>query len=280
MGAMRQSTTLSDRAVICVEGAEARSFLQGLITNDMGECGPGRALYAGLLTPQGKLLFEFFVVEASPERFLLDVAAHHADALVKRLTFFRLRAKLLIRRTELAVVAIWNGDGVPAPAGDALIFGDPRLPALGWRMIGTTTELAAFGEGSPADYHHHRIGLGVPDSADLPSEQVFPLDAGFEELNGVSFRKGCYVGQEVTARMKHRGTARRRLLIAEGSSLPGPGTEVESGGLKLGMLAGGQADRALALVRLDRLAEAEAAAQPITAAGSRITLRKPEWLRV
>jgi folate-binding protein YgfZ len=277
---MHRGAILSDRAVLAVAGVGSRSFLQGLITNDMAECSPERAIYAGLLTPQGKLLYEFFIAERAPDRFLLDCSSECADALLKRLSLYRLRAKLSVERTELTVAALWDADKRPSVPDDILLLPDPRLSALGWRAIGSSRVLAQFATATEADYHRHRIGLGVPDSGDLPPEQVFPLDAGFEELNGVSFKKGCYVGQEVTARMKHRSTARRRLLIAEGNSLPGIGTAVESDGLKLGVLAGGQSDRALALIRLDRLAEAEAKAAPITAAGGNITLRRPGWLRV
>jgi folate-binding protein YgfZ len=276
---MRHGAILADRAVISIAGADARGFLQGLITNDMAECSPGRALYAGLLTPQGKLLFEFFVIEISPEHFLLDAAEARAEDLLKRLKLYRLRAKLVIERNELGVAVIWGGD-LAEPLPGVTLFRDPRLSALGWRAIGEKGKLSSIADTTAEAYHRHRIALGVPDSADLPPEQIFPLDAGFEELNGVSFRKGCYVGQEVTARMKHRGTARRRLLIAEADPLPPPGTAILVEGRELGALSGGAGTMGLALVRLDRLAEAEGRNQPVTATGAPIVLRRPAWLRV
>jgi folate-binding protein YgfZ len=160
-------------------------------------------------------------------------------------------------------------------------FRDPRLAELGWRSIGPAEELQRTANASLSDYHRHRLALGVPDSADLPPDQVFPLDAGFEELNGVSFRKGCYVGQEVTARMKHRGTARRRIVVVEiEGAVPASGTPLEAGGREIGSLAGGMDQRALALVRLDRLAEAEAAGAEIRAGGLPANVRRPAWLRV
>jgi folate-binding protein YgfZ len=276
---MLQSAILSDRAVISVEGTEARAFLQGLVTNDMAECAPGRAIYAGLLTPQGKLLFEFLIAAVAPDHFLLDSAADRADALLKKLLLYRLRSKLTIARTTQAVAALWGG-GPPALADGVSLFADPRLAQLGWRAIGEKEQLSALANADAAAYHRHRIGLGVPDSADLLPEQIFPLDAGFEELNGVSFRKGCYVGQEVTSRMKHRGTARRRILIAEGDALAASGTTLEADGRELGALVSSDGRRGLALVRLDRLGEAETHGHVITAGGATVRLHRPQWLRV
>ncbi len=152
---------------------------------------------------------------------------------------------------------------------------DPRLAGLGTRII-----LPRDGaENGTAAYHAHRLSLGVPDSADMPPDTVFPLDIGFEELRGVSFKKGCYVGQEVTARMKHRAAARRRMLIADfAGERPAPGTPLMASGKEMGTLATGLATRALALVRLDRLDEAQTARADIKANGQRVTLLKPDWL--
>ena len=256
--------TLNDRAVLSVAGATAREFLQGLVTNDMTLCAPGRPIYAALLTPQGKVLFEFMVHERDGA-FLIDCAAGVADDLTRRLTMYRLRAKIdIARRDDLAVAASIGGD-VP----------DPRLAALGERAI---VPREGAEDGTPA-YHMRRLALGVPDSADVPPDTVFALDLGLEELNGVSFKKGCYVGQEVTARMKHRATARRRFLIADvNGTLPTPGTPIVAGGKDLGTLATGINSRALALIRLDRLDEASRTGAEIAANGQRVTLVKPDWL--
>jgi folate-binding protein YgfZ len=277
---MIQASLLEDRAVLALGGAEAGDFLQGLITNDMASCADGRAIYATLLTPQGKILFDFFVVADSKDQLLIDCAAAHAADLTKRLKLYRLRAKVEIAsRPELAVAALW-GDGDASKIFHEIVrFADPRQPALGQRMIAERDVLARAVSGFPlGDYHAHRLALGIPDSADLTPDSVFALDAGLEELNGVSFRKGCYIGQEVTARMKHRASARRRFLIAEvEGALPPAGTPLESGSREIGVLATGIDSRALALVRLDRLAEAQSTHAPIVAGTHSITLRMPGW---
>jgi folate-binding protein YgfZ len=279
---MVYASILENRAVIALSGAEARDFLQGLITNDMEACREGRAIYAALLTPQGKILFDFFVVSNSQNRWLIDCAASRAADLIKRLTLYRLRAKVDITgRPDLAVGAVWNHGGAITAQGDAILYPDPRLPDLGIRMIGTKTALwEATHNTARRDYDAHRLKLGVPDSADLPADQVFALDAGFEELEGVSFRKGCYVGQEVTARMKHRSTARKRFLIVDILGEIPFGTPLEAEGRELGTLASGKDGHALALVRLDRLEDAQGKQTPIIAGGRQVILRKPDWLKL
>jgi folate-binding protein YgfZ len=278
---MAYASLLDDRAVISVKGTDARQFLQGLISNDMEECAPGRGIYAALLTPQGKILFEFFVAEHE-DRLLLDCTTPRAADLIKRLTFYRLRAKLDIALAgDLRVAALWDGVFQASTTQGVAVFADPRLPALGFRLIGSFAAVqGAIGGAQNGDYAGHRLRLGVPDSADLPPDSVFPLDAGFEELHGVDFRKGCYVGQEVTSRMKHRASARRRFLIANvDGDLPPPGTKLEASGREVGALATGADGRALALVRLDRVEEAASAGDDITAMGRKVSLHKPSWLQ-
>ena len=279
---MVYASILENRAVIALSGAETRDFLQGLITNDMEASGEGRAIYAALLTPQGKILFDFFVMPHGENNWLIDCAASRAGDLIKRLMLYRLRAKLDIAgRPDLAVAALWNDGGAIAVQRDAVLYPDPRLRELGFRMIGIKTTLAeATRNLAPADYNTHRLKLGVPDSDDLPPDQVFALDAGFEELTGVSFKKGCYVGQEVTARMKHRASARKRFLIADILGEIAFGTPIEAEGRELGTLASGKNGHALALVRLDRLEDAQGKHVPIIAAGQEIILRKPGWLKL
>ena len=276
---MPYASLLEDRSVIAVKGAEARSFLQGLISNDMEDCAPGKGIYAALLTPQGKILFEFFVTELE-DRFLVDCATARAPDLVKRLTFYKLRAKVDIAlATDLKVAAAWNG--TPMTTSDLAAFADPRLPALGVRLIGPLPQLqGAIANIQAGDYRSHLLDLGVPDSADVPPDTVFALDAGFEELGAVDFRKGCYVGQEVTARMKHRASARRRFLVAQvDGDLPPPGTKLEASGREVGLLATGLNGRALALVRLDRVDEAASAGDDISAMGQKVRLERPSWLQ-
>ena len=278
---MAQASILEDREVVSLEGEQARDFLQGLITNDVSACREGAALYAALLTPQGKILFDFFLAARGEYGFLIDCAAARATELLKRLTMYRLRSKVQIAaRPELGVAAAW-GDGIESfELADGVVFRDPRAEALGIRLVGPREAVgAAVQKAQPGDYQAHRIALGVPDSRDLPPDTVFALDAGLEELNGVSFKKGCYVGQEVTSRMKHRASARRRFLIAEiGGEAPVSGTPIEAQGRTLGEWSSGRAGHGLALVRLDRLAEAEEAQASITSEGRAVRLTKPAWL--
>jgi hypothetical protein len=273
---MANSAILSGRGVIAVEGPDTCDFLQGLITNDITSCRPGHAIYAALLTPQGKILFEFFVIQ-NGQQYLLDCAAASAADLVKRLGFYRVRAKVQISAlADLAVAAVWDTPLMGSFEG-VISYRDPRLPFLGVRLIGTRQNLKTAISSFPrADYDSFRVSAGIPDSADLPPDQVFALDAALDELQGVSFSKGCYVGQEVTARMKHRSTARRRFYIAEAEPLPKPGTAIQGDGRELGRFATGTDGRALALVRLDRLADAGHAR--IEADGRLVQLRKPDWL--
>ena len=262
---------LTDRAIIALEGGDAREFLQGLITNDVGQLAPGRGFYAALLTPQGKILFDFLVAEGDGA-ILLDCAAVHADGLLKRLTMYRLRAKVGIAlRPQLSVYVGLSG----RPAERGITFADPRLAALGPRSIGAVAEMPDFLEG-PAAYHAERVALGVPEGSDFGSDKIFALDAGLDELHGVNFAKGCYVGQELTARMKHRGTARKRILgVKSDQPLPLPGTAVMSGATEIGEILSVYGSAGFALMRLDRLDEVKA---PLSADNIPVTTFKPQWL--
>jgi tRNA-modifying protein YgfZ len=262
---------LKDRAVIALEGGDAREFLQGLVTNDIQRLAPQTGLYAALLTPQGKILFDFLVTEGDGA-LLLDCPADRADALVKRLTMYRLRAKIDIAiRPQLSVYAGLSG----RPAERAITFPDPRLAALGPRSIGASAEMPGFLEG-PAGYHVERLALGVPEGADFGSDKMFALDAGLDELHAIAFDKGCYVGQELTARMKHRGTARKRVLpVCADGMLPPTGTAIASDALEIGEIVSAYGAQGFALVRLDRLDEAKAS---LMAGTVPVTLTRPAWL--
>jgi len=264
---------LEDRAVIALSGPEARDFLQGLITNDIAQLAPGKGLYAALLTPQGKMLFDFLIAEGDGA-VLLDVAASARDALRKRLTMYRLRAKVEIEaRDQLAVLVGLEG----RPAERGITFADPRLAALGHRTIGARAEMPSdVADGG--DYRAHRIDLGVPEGIDFGSDKIFALDAGLEELHAVSFTKGCYIGQELTARMKHKSTARKRLLPIESpGELPCAGTPLKAGTREIGEIMSAYGDnRGFALIRLDRLEEAGGA--PVEAGGIAVSVIKPSWL--
>ena len=262
-----ESAHLEDRAVIALTGPDARDLLQGLITNDITRLAPGKALYAALLTPQGKIVTDFLIAEGEGA-LLLDCAATAAESLAKKLKLYRLRAKVEIElRPQLGVYA-----GLVPPA---IYFTDPRLAALGPRSIGATAEMPAGLPGASA-YHGARLALGVPEGADFGSDKIFALDAGLDELHAIAFDKGCYVGQELTARMKHRGTARKRVLIVTAQThLPPAGTEISNGGAALGEMISIYGTTGFALIRLDRLESSRGA---LTAAGISVTVHKPEWL--
>ena len=259
---------LEDRSLVALAGAEARGLLQGLITNDLTQLTPGVALYAALLTPQGKIACDFLIAEGDGA-LLLDCAAEAAEALLKKLKLYRLRANVEIElRPQLAVYV-----GLTEPS--AVNFADPRLAALGPRSIGARAEMPAGLPGAAA-YHATRLALGVPEGSDFGSDKIFALDGGLDELHAVAFDKGCYVGQELTARMKHRGTARKRLLVVEAEApLPPEGSEIYDGSQALGEITATYGRQGFALVRLDRL---EQAGPALTAGGISIILRKPAWL--
>ena len=258
---------LSDRAIIAVSGPEARTFLQGLITNDLTKLTPEAPLYAALLTPQGKILFDFLLYERDGA-ILLDCARATAEAFEKRLSMYRLRARVdVTSRGDLAVIASWNNDA----KGD---WRDPRLAGLGYRSVA----IDYVDESSLDAYLAHRLDLGVPEGRDFGQDEMFALDADLEELNGVSFDKGCYVGQELTARMKHRGTARKKLLPIEAvaGGLPPPGSRVSANGSDLGAITSIYRNHGFALIRVDRLGEAQGA--PLESEGTRVAVKKPSWL--
>jgi len=286
---------LADRAVLSVAGPDARGFLQGLVTNDMGRVAAARAIWAALLTPQGKYLHDFMIA-AHDDGFLLDAEAARLADLKKRLSMYRLRAKVTLEeRPALAVFALW-GDGAAARCGLAdepgaaaawgggIALVDPRLAALGVRALipadGAAAALAAagFAAAPRAGYDRHRIALGVPDGGrDLVADKSYPMENGFDALNGIDFAKGCYVGQEVTARMKHRALVRKRLFpVAIDGAAPPPGTAVRRGDIDAGELRGAEDGIGLALLKLDQ-AFADAAA-PLTAGDARLTPQKPGWM--
>jgi len=275
---------LTDRALIRVGGEDARGFLQGLITNDINKVGDGTAIHAGLLTPQGKILFDFFVFPDG-DGYLLDCASGQAAALMQRLTFYRLRAKVGIgEENSLGLAASW-GDAAPTLPDGARSFADPRLPALGFRILLPKT--AGIGEigcarATEADYHAKRIALGVPEGGrDYAYGDTFPHEAMFDQLVGVDFNKGCYVGQEVVSRMQHRGTARKRVVGVVGEeALPAPGTVVAAGTTPIGTLGSVSGATGLALIRLDRAEAARSAGEPLRAGEVTVAVRVPDWARL
>lgn len=283
--AQLKSAYLPDRGVVSVTGPDAQTFLQNIITNDMGLLATQRAIHAGLLSPQGKILFDFFVIRTD-DGFLLDVARSQIPALVQRLSMYKLRSAVEIADCSagFTITAIW-GNGTDAIPGEGVIaFADPRLEALGFRLLLTLESdwVPAKIDCKPAtheDYDAHRIMLGVPEGGkDYVFGDAFPHEALFDQLGGVSFTKGCFIGQEVVSRMQHRGTARKRIVpvVADGY-LPDPGSEIRAGTAAIGTLATSSGNRALALIRIDRAADAAARGEPLLAGNSTIKIDLPDW---
>jgi folate-binding protein YgfZ len=277
----KKAATLEDRGVLSVSGAEATSFLQGLLTNDVERLGPSEARYGALLTPQGKILFDMIVVRAldgDEPSYLIDCAAAQAADLAKRLGFYRLRAKVAITdvSADRAIVAFW-GDERPNVEGllvEGLLYADPRDPRLGWRAIVPRPAAAAVGLEHVNEYEGLRIAVGAPKGGlDFAYADAFPHDANLDRLHGVDFDKGCYVGQEVVSRMKHRGTARKRVArVKLAGPAPAPGTPVMDGELAVGALGSSSGREALALLRIDRAEEAMAAGRTLSAGGVGLAL--------
>ncbi|HEX5997965.1 MAG TPA: folate-binding protein [Hyphomicrobiaceae bacterium] len=278
---------LPDRGVVRVAGQDAEKFLNGSITGDLKVLARQAAVHSALLTTQGKLIFEFFALKDPRGGFLLETARELADDLVKRFKVFMLRAKVEVANVSDAyeVAALWGGN---PPANDKrIVYADPRLPELGARM------LAAHPPGFAAEpgdvegeaawvaaeaYHAHRVALGVPEAGkDFPIGDTYPHEADLDQLNGVSFAKGCFIGQEIVARMKHKGTVRKRVVPVEAVAPLKSGAPIMIGEVEIGSIGSVAGTRGLALVRLDRAAEARAKGQAILADGVAISLQKPDW---
>ncbi len=262
--------SLPDRGVLEVAGADRVAFLQGLVSNDVGALAPGQACWAALLTPQGKWLADFFII-ATDDALLLDAEGAQVPMLAQRLARFRLRSKVELREVSSAwhVHAAWGA--VPASAG--LVTPDPRLPEAGWRVL---SHGALPVDATAQDYDRHRLALGLPDgSRDLDSDKSVLLEAGFDALNGISWTKGCYMGQELTARTRYRGLLKRRLVPVDvAGPLPPRGTPVtDAAGTEVGDMRSGRDGLGLALLRIDALDRA-----PFTAGGATLTPRIPAWM--
>ena len=272
----KKAAMLEDRGVVSVSGEDATGFLQGLLTNDVERLGPGEARYGALLTPQGKILFDMIAVRAPGEEpsYLIDCAAAQAADLAKRLGFYKLRAKVTIvdQSAGRAVAAFWGE--MPPRIDDGLLFADPRDTRLGWRAILPRPVAAAVGLEHVNEYEGLRIAVGAPKGGlDFAYADAFPHDANLDLLHGVDFDKGCYVGQEVVSRMKHRGTARKRVArVKLAGPAPAPGTPVLDRELAVGALGSSSGREALALLRLDRAEEAKAAGRTLSAGGVGLAL--------
>ena len=270
---MTKVASLAHRRVIAVEGEDRITFLQGLVSQDMERAEPGAALWSGLLTPQGKWLAEFFVF-SDGSRLLLDLEAAQQEMIVTRLSRFRLRARVTIVATPYVVQVAWDGPVTPPDRGGILIAADPRLEAAGWRILADPP----LGEtATAAEWDAHRIMLGLPDgSRDLEAEKTVLLEAGFDELNGISWTKGCYMGQELTARTRYRGLLKRRLVpVAIDGPAPEPGTAVMSEDREVGTMRSAANGHGLAVLRLDVLHRGGLVCGEAT-----LTPAVPAWMRL
>ncbi len=283
---------IDNRHMLKIAGDDARNFLQGLVSNDLERVSPTRAIYAALLTPQGKYLHDFFIAELAGA-FYLDCEAARIDDLYKRLRMYKLRAKIDIGIVDDLIVAVLFGEYAPAALGvgpdngsaaeksGGIVYIDPRLRDIGARAmmpaetLNSTLSELGFKAAAFADYEHLRLSLGLPDgSRDLEVDKSILLENGFEELHGVDFHKGCYIGQELTARTKHRGLVKKRLIpVNFDGDAPVAGTEITQDGKNAGEIRSTAGGQGLALVRLDSLASSV----PLMVGDIPVTPNKPQW---
>ena len=266
---------LDDRTLISVSGPDAEHFLQNIITLDLETLKEGEARPAALLTPQGKILFDFLVSRGGEGSLLLECRAEIADDFVRRLTLYRLRAKVQISKQDESVVSVsWDIDSSPSETDSARLR-DRRFPedAPAWRSY-----IEQPADTNASAWHAFRIASGVAESgSDYALGDAFPHDVLLDQNGGVGFRKGCYVGQEVVSRMQHRGTARRRVLIVSGQELPEPGTDILINGRPVGTLGSNAGGNGLAILRIDKVKDALDAGVPIVAGGAPVSVAIPRW---
>jgi folate-binding protein YgfZ len=285
-----KATFLTDRGVVKVGGDDARGFLNGLVTTDIDLLQPGLGRFGALLTPQGKIITDFLVTQATAGQgggFLFDVPKVLAQTLTDRLGFYKLRAKVTVENLSdgLGVLAVWDGE--PAMKPD-LTFADPRDARLGWRILVPADLAGKAASAIGADmvdvsgYEAHRIASGVPrGGTDFTYGDAFPHETNMDRLHGVDFDKGCYVGQEVVSRMEHRGTARTRTIrVIVAQSVPEPGIGITAGDKTIGTMGSTANGLGLALLRTDRTSDALDAGLPLTAGGIPISLVAPEDVRM
>jgi len=292
---------LEDRGVIEISGPEAFDFLQGLISNDMRKVTSEQTIYAALLTPQGKFLFDFFISRWN-DSFLVETRTEAIADLLKKLKLYKLRADVTIedKSSDYQVAAaIGSLPDALKPSGietrgatwtvsNGLAYLDPRLQTMGARLIlerGHAEKtiknwgLEVLGSDS---FTLHRLALGVPEGGvDIIPEKAFLLESNFDEMDGVDHQKGCYIGQETTSRTKRRGSVRRRILPVNfnGQAEP-PGTTITAGDMEIGSVLSGAETRALASIRLDRWQKAKDSGDTIKANDNAISIDVPEWVEI
>ncbi|RTL55351.1 MAG: folate-binding protein [Bradyrhizobiaceae bacterium] len=286
-----KAALLPERGVVKVSGEAARSFINNLVTTDLDRLISGEARFGALLTPQGKIIADFLVTETANGELLFDCPRELAQSFADRLAFYKLRAKVSIANVseDYAIFAVWDGE----PAGQhALVFADPRDPALGWRVLAPAdsapslaTTLGAQISDEPG-YEAHRIACGVPrGGADFSYGDAFPHETNMDRLHGVDFDKGCYIGQEVVSRMQHRGTARTRILrVTLDAEPPAPGTPIMAGDKSIGTMGSSTKDSTgqvigLALIRTDRASDAIDAGWLLSAGSAQVSFVSPDEVR-
>lgn len=269
---------LADRAIIDVSGPDAEHFLQNILTLDLDALGRNEAKPGALLAPQGKIMFDFLVSRSTDNALRLECRADIADDFVRRLMLYRLRAKADISKQDQPVVAVTWQDDSAASHSDSTVR-DSRFQQPVFRHYGTAPAAPTAQEASEADWHAFRIDNGVAESGpDYALSDAFPHDVLLDQMGGIGFRKGCFIGQEVVSRMQHRGTARRRvLLVSAASGLPAPGTELKADGKVLGTLGSVDGSNGLAIARIDRVKAALDAGSAITAGDVTVALAIPAW---
>ena len=291
-------TELPARGVIEISGEDRVPFLQGLVSNDVTKAAANRAIYAALLTAQGRYLFDFFII-ARGDALCMDAEASRLAELQRRLSMYKLRSKVSLSNASerFAVAAAW-GDGTPQALGlgpdsnaakefaGGVAYLDPRLAALGARFLLPRENIDAVGQAGFAasdvgSYDRHRLALGVPDGArDLVPDKALLMESGFDELNGIDWQKGCYMGQELTARMKYRALVKKRLLpvTIEGGDAA-PGTAITQDGSEAGEMLSARDGRGLALLRLDAVAAAQKSGADLKAGAALIKPERPGWMK-
>ncbi len=266
------ASPLADRSLLRIGGDDAPHFLQNLVTCNVESLATGDGAFGALLTPQGKILFDFFLLRTS-DGYLADIASKLAEDFARRLAFYRLRAKVTIEpEAGLGVHAVWGGESTQVPG---IVIADPRLPQMGHRVYGAAPELPH------GDYAAHRIRLGMPQGGeDYAYGDTFPHEALMDQFGGVDFTKGCYVGQEVVSRMQHRGTARNRVVMVSASGdLPPQGADMIADGRPCGTMGSSAGSQGLAMLRLDRVSEAMAKGAGVFAADVPVSVSIQPWAK-
>lgn len=272
-------TQLTERGVVRIKGADAHRLLQDIVTSNIARARDGKAVHAALLMPQGKILFDFFLLDRGSD-LLLETNRSSIPELIKRLTFYKLRADVTIEdaSVDYSVWASWGGS--PNVSGEMIVYADPRLADMGHRLLAAAGHKPETGceVATVDDYHAHRIGLGIPESGlDYPLGDTFPHEADYDQTGSVDFKKGCYVGQEVVGRMQHRGKARKRIVQVNAAAPLTAGAEITAGESSIGAVGSVSGKRGLAMVRLDRAEKALQSGNSLMAGDIPINLHKPAW---